>query len=646
MLCIGEINIMKKKEAFVAILLCFSLLLVACGNSDGNGDGINAVTDEDGNIKYTDGNGNTLDVKYGAIDEIGAADVFSKRDFRTEYDDGEAVHISLADGASDADGEAVDINGDVVTITDEGVYVISGTLSSGSIVVNAEKTDKLVLVLDGANVEAIGTAALYVMSADKVFVTLAEGSENRLSSVGEFEETEEGVDAAVYSKDDITFNGTGALTVASECGHGIVSKDDAKFTGGKYTVTAAKHAISANDRVCVADGEYILTSGKDGIHSENSKDASLGLVYVSGGSINAVTEGDGIDASASVQIDGGELAFVTGGGNENGRTHTDDMGFGGFGRRDEASSTDTTVSTKGIKSDAALIVNGGVLKLDCADDALHSAGKLAVTGGKLDIKTGDDGLHSDTELTISGGAVNVEVSYEGIEGVTVTIAGGEINVRASDDGINAAGGTESTRGGMGGFGGFGGMQDGDDMYSINILGGKIYVNADGDGVDSNGSFNVAGGEIYIDGPTNSANGAIDYGTSANVTGGICVAVGAAGMAEGFTSATQGAMMINASGSAGVEITVKNSSGEIVLSYTPQKSFSSIVLTSHEIGDSGEYTITVGSKSTVVKMDGYLYGSSGSMGGMGGMGGGDKPDGKPDGDPGGERPGGGKPDGRR
>lgn len=641
---------MKKRKAFIAILLCFSLSFAACGdgNADSDGDGINAVTDEDGNIKYTDSDGNTLEVVYGAIDELGADDLFSKRDFKTEYDDGEAVHIALADGASSADGGSVEINGDVVTITDEGVYVISGTLSNGSIVVNAEKSDKLMLVLDGVNVEAVGTAALYVMSADKVFVMLADGSENTLSSVGDFEETDEGVDAAVYSKDDVTFNGTGALTVVSECGHGIVSKDDAKFTGGKYTVTASKHAISANDRVCIADGEYILTSGKDGIHSENKKDTSLGLVYVSGGSLNIKSDGDGIDASASVQIDGGELDFVTGGGNENGRTHTDNMGFGGmggfggFGGNSGTSSADETVSTKGIKSDAALVVNGGNFDLDCADDALHSAGKLTVTGGTLEIKTGDDGLHSDTDLIISGGTVNVSVSYEGIEGVTVTVAGGEINVCASDDGINAAGGSDSSNGG------FGGMMGGSDEYSLNILGGKIYVSADGDGVDSNGSFNVAGGEIYIDGPTNSANGALDYETSATVTGGICVAVGAVGMAESFTSATQGAIMINATGSAGTEITVKDSYGDVILSYTPKKSFSSVVLTAPEIGNSGEYTITVGSDSTTVKMDGYLYGSSGGFGGFGGMGGfgGFGGGNKPGGDPGGDKPGGGQLGGRR
>ncbi len=638
---------MKKKNSIIAILLCLSLLFVSCDKENsGDDDGVsidtdtdgNIVTNDNGNIEYTDSNGNTVEVEYGYSGEIDVDDAFSKRDFKTEYDDEEAIHIYLADGKSSADGDDVKIDGDTVTITDEGVYVITGSLSNGTIVVNAEKSDKLMLVFNGVNVEASGTAALYVITADKVFVMLEDESENSLSSVGEFEETEEGIDAAVYSKEDITFNGNGVLTVLSEYGHGIVSKDDVKFTGGSYTVTSAKHAIKANDRAYIADGIFTLTSGKDGIHVENSKDTTLGLVYVSGGTLNITADGDGIDASATIQIDGGNISILTGGGYENGKTHTDDMGMGGFGfggfggnSSSSSSSSDDSVSTKGIKTDAALLINGGEFDLNCADDALHSAGKLVVTDATIDIKTGDDGMHSDTDLTISGGTINIGSSYEGIEGVTVTIAGGDITVYSSDDGINAAGGTSSSNGMMG----FGGMMGGSDEYVLNVLGGTIYINADGDGVDSNGSFNLAGGILYVDGPTSSANGALDYETSATVTGGICVAVGAAGMAESFTSATQGVIMVSATGSSGSTVTISDSDGNLILSYTPQKSFSSIVMTAPGIGDSGEYTITVGSASATIEMNGYLYGSSGGMGGMGGH------------QPGGNKPGGNtKPGGRR
>lgn len=617
------------KNIFISLLLCAALVFSGCGDGDSGGVGVatdengNAVTDENGNIQYTDANGNTIEIEYGSVEAVDPGTAFSNRDYRTEYDADEAVKIVLADGGITADSDAVTVDGDTVTVTDEGVYVISGTLTDGNIIVNAEKTDKLQLVLDGVSVSANGTAALYVVSADKVFVTLAEGSENAFSSVGEYEETEEGIDAAVYSKEDITFNGTGSLTVTSDEGHGIVSKDDVKFTGGRYTVTAKNHAVSANDRAYIADGEYTFTSGKDGIKAENTEDTSLGIVYIASGNVKITSDGDGIDASAIVQIDGGTLTFVTGGGHENGKTHSDDMGFGGmgggmFGGMDgsSVSGTESTVSTKGIKSDGALVINGGTLELDCADDALHAGGKLTFTDGTLTLSSGDDGLHSDTDLTVSGGKIDIVTSYEGIEGVTITIAGGEISLYATDDGMNAAGGTSETSMGGGMFGGMGGgMMEGSDEYSINILGGKTYVNADGDGIDSNGSFNVAGGEIYIDGPTNSANGALDYATSANATGGICVAVGAAGMASGFSSATQGAMSFTVSGaSAGMEITVTDKDGELILSYTPQKSFSSVVLTAPGIGDSGKYTVTVGEASTTIEMDGYLYGSSGGMGG--------------------------------
>ncbi len=641
---------MKKIKSLSALFLSMLLVLSGCGDSDDNG-GVNAVTDENGsvvtdeagNVQYTDGNGNTIEVEYGSVKAVDPDSAFSNRDFKTEYDVSSAVKVTLADGASSANAESVNVDGDTVTITDEGVYVITGALTNGSIVVNAEKTDKLQLVLDGVNVSSAGSAALYVISADKVFVTLADESENAFSSVGAYAETDEGVDAAVYSKEDITFNGAGALTVVSEEGHGIVSKDDIKFTGGTYTVTAASHAVSANDRAYIADGKYTLTSGKDGIKAENNEDVSLGIVYVADGEVNITSDGDGIDASSIVQIDGGTLTVKSGGGSENGKIHTDDMGFGGGwgggvpGGGTSPETSESTVSTKGIKSDGALVINGGTLELDCADDALHSAGKLSITNGSLAISTGDDGIHSDTDVVISGGVIDIATSYEGIEGVTITVAGGEISLYASDDGMNAAGGDVEATGGMG-FGGFGGgKMEGSDEYSINILGGKTYVNADGDGIDSNGSFNVAGGEIYIDGPTNSGNGALDCATSANATGGICVAIGAQGMATGFSSATQGAMMFTVNGgSAGMEITVTDDKGSLLLSYTPKKAFSSIVLTAPGIDDSGKYTITVGDASAEVEMDGYIYGySSGMQGGAQG--------GAPGGMPGGGhgRPGGGR-----
>ncbi len=611
---------MKQIKSAACVL---ALLLMLCGCADKSG-GITAVTDENGNIEYTDGDGNKLEISSDPVLAIDPDTAFSSSDRRTEYDPDEAECITLGDGD--------------VTISDEGVYVFSGMLS-GSITVNAEKTDKIRLVLAGVDVTANGTAALAVISADKVFVTLADGTENSLSSVGDFAETEEGIDAAVYSKEDITFNGTGSLSVTSETGHGIVSKDDVKFTGGKYEINAASHAVSANDRAYFADGEYIFMSGKDGIRAENSDDASLGLVYIAGGKYDITSDGDSIDGGAAVQIDGGEIRLIAGGGHENGTVQGDEFGFGGMGGfpggmwEDKNEGTDeASVSTKGIKSDGILAVNGGKLNVDAADDALHAAGKVTVTGGDFAIETGDDGIHSDADLLIAGGRIDISTSYEGLEGVNVTVSGGEITLYASDDGINAAGGTSEGAAGDR-PGGFGGMMEGDDTYGINILGGKMYVNASGDGVDSNGSFNVAGGEIYIDGPTNGGNGALDYGTSATATGGICVAVGAQGMASGFSSATQGAIIICPGGNAGDEITVTDADGNVILSYTPQKAFQSVVLTSPDITDEGEYTVTVGSSSTEIKMDGFIYGSSGGMG-PGGFG--SRPDGggRPDGGPGG------------
>lgn len=221
------------------------------------------------------------------------------------------------------------ISGNIITITKEGTYVLSGALSEGQIIVDADSA-KVQLVLDNADITCASSAAIYVKNADKTFITLAEGSENILMNTAEYEAIDDNnIDAVIFSKDDLTLNGKGTLTINSEYGHGIVSKDDLKLVGGTCNITAKNHALSGKDSVRIAAGTYNLTSGKDGIHSENADDDEKGFVYIASGDFTIESTGDGIDASYVVQIDDGDFDITAGGGSENAtKTHNDIPGGG------------------------------------------------------------------------------------------------------------------------------------------------------------------------------------------------------------------------------------------------------------------------------------------------------------------------------
>ena len=255
-------------------------------------------------------------------------DLFSKRDLRDTWED--EITVTLNGDSAAADGEGVEINGSTVTIKAEGTYLLTGSLK-GMVIVDCEDSAKVQLVLENADIESAASAAVYVKEADKVFLTLAEGSVNRLANGGTFTAIDENdIDAAVFSKTDLTVNGTGSLTVESPAGHGIVSKDDLAIAGGKITVRAADKGLSGNDSVKIAGGEIDVTSGADGIHAENSDKADKGYVYIYDGKVNVTTSGgDGISASSWVQVDGGEVNVTCTGASEQKVADEAMMGFGG-----------------------------------------------------------------------------------------------------------------------------------------------------------------------------------------------------------------------------------------------------------------------------------------------------------------------------
>lgn len=234
-----------------------------------------------------------------------SADMFTERDLAGTYEESGAVYVTLSDDGITGETDGVAINGQMVTITAEGTYIFSGTLSEGQIVVDADNA-KVQIVFDNVYITCASSAAVYVKSAEKVFVTLAEGSQNTLRNTDEYVAIDDNnIDAVIFAKSDLTLNGTGSLTIISAEGHGIVSKDDLKITGGTYDITAAGHALSGKDSVRIADGTFILTAEKDGIHAENADDEEKGYIYIADGDFTITSDGDGMDASNIVQIEDG-----------------------------------------------------------------------------------------------------------------------------------------------------------------------------------------------------------------------------------------------------------------------------------------------------------------------------------------------------
>ena len=528
------------------------------------------------------------DLQTGSV-SLSLADMFTTRDYEIGYSD--CTEISLSDSGSSVTGNGASVSGNVVTITESGSYRITGTLTDGQIVVDAGD-EKVQLVLDNASVTCAGSAALYIKSADKMFITTAAGSDNKLASTGEFQRSDDNkIDGAVFAKSDITFNGTGALDVSCETAHGIVGKDDIKVTGGTYTIASAKKGIDCNESVRFADGSITVTSGTDGIHAENSDDASKAFVYIGGGSINITSGSDAIDASGEILTSDGNVTITSDGGAENAPAHNNND-FGMRWDRDQATSDSDSAasSAKGLKSDGLITINGGTFIIDSSDDAIH-ADNVSITGGTITATTGDDGIHADNTVTISDGTVNIIESYEGIEGEIIGLSGGSITVKASDDGMNAAGGSTD----VSSFGGRGGMET-DQNAKLTISGGRITVNADGDGLDSNGYLYITGGTTFVSGPTNSGNGALDYGISATITGGSIIAAGAMGMAENFGSeSTQGAILytFDSSIAAGTEISLLDESGKTLISYAPEKAFQCAVISTPDIAAGSTYTVKAG-----------------------------------------------------
>ena len=476
---------MKRKTLF-PLVLAVLLTLSACSSA---------------NTAQTEGSSSQT-VQTGteeSVSSVNPSDMFTDNDLEIEYDEEASAKITLSGDSASSDSDAVQISDSTVTITDEGTYILSGTLHNGMIVVNAEDTDKVRLVLNGADITNSTSAAIYILEADKVFITTASGTENTLGNGGEYVAIDDNnIDAVVFSKSDLTLNGAGTLAINASAGHGVVSKDDLVLTSGTYDITAANHGLSGKDSVRIASGTYTITSGKDGIHAENADDTSMGFLYIAGGTFTIMADGDGISSSAYLQIEDGSFTITTGEGSASAVMTTDAVDFGQRGglqnQTTDTSTEDDSISQKGVKATGAITIAGGTFVTDTVDDSLHSNSDILISHGVFELKSGDDTIHADATVHLQNGDFTVAYCYEGIEGLSVTIDDGTFDITSVDDGINAGGGIDSS--------GFGGGRPHHETFSassdnfITINGGNLVIVSTGDCIDSNGALTVNSG-LYI-----------------------------------------------------------------------------------------------------------------------------------------------------
>lgn len=242
---------------------------------------------------------------------------------------------------------------------------------------------------------------------------------------------------------------------------------------------------------------------------------------------------------------------------------------------DGMKSTYDTDDTKGY-----IIIENGTYNITSGNDGIQSEHSLTIYGGTFSLSSGDDGIHADELIQIDNGRITINKCYEGIESAVININGGDISVTSSDDGLNASDGSTP---------------------SLNINGGKVYVNASGDGLDSNGTMSISGGEVIVEGPTDNGNTALDFERTLTISGGTVYAFGSSGMLETPSSASNGCCIVttfsNVNGND--SFTLNDSSGNIIMSYTPSKSYSAAIIYSQDIKSNTEYTINAGSNSVSI-----------------------------------------------
>ena len=602
----------------VAIVICSLVLTVLFMN--GEALGITKIVDED-------------------AEQNSDSSYFTTNDQDGTWDSTGAVRITLTgDGASISGNGAYVYDGNVV-ISEAGRYVFSGSLEDGSIIVDAHDSSKVWILLDGVEISCSDDACIQVDQADKVFLTLAQDSQNILKSGAEYSDTalSDGTDGAIFAHDDLTINGSGSLEVTAQYRHGVSANDDLVITGGNITITAAEDAIHANDSIRIKEAAITVTAGDDGLLTAN--EVENGYLYIESGTLDITAAGDGIHTTGEITVAGGEINISS---------------------RDD-----------GIHSDSSVFIQDGTILISDCYEGIEAL-IIDVSGGDVTVVPQDDGFNANggSSMFGTGGMMGGHMGGGQMrEGMTSgAFEQGQMNEGETNGSQNETGGMG--RGGKGGRGRMdtegmsGEMPTPPDMGSedmagekpaeeetsaddgstqsaaaaeneetyISISGGTIKIinetGRDADGFDSNGDIKISGGAIYISMLGTGSNCALDYasenGGCAEITGGTIIACGASSMAETFDStSTQASILYNTSetAEAGTMLTVTDADGSVLLSWEVPCSFNSALISCPQMKVGSSYTIQIGDDSEVITLQEISETAGNAQSGMfgGGMG---------------------------
>ena len=646
----------RKKEtgAVVSLLLASSLAFGGCGTAVTSSSSVNAES------ARTESTGETSADNAAATSEStdsenameSASDInfdleltestidteFTDREKSGSYKASEAVKITLNKTTATVSGSGAKADGSTITITEEGVYIVSGTLEDGQIIVDASDSDKVQIVLDGVNINCETNAAIYVREADKVFITLAENSSNTLGDGNEYTQIDDNtVDGVIFSKSDLVCNGTGSLTIEADYKHGIVSKDDLVITGGTYKITAADNGITAKDQLKILDGSFDIDAANSAVKAKNADNAELGNIYIAGGIFTIEAEQDGFHATGSIVVDDGTITVNSG--DDGFHAELDTIIRGGTilveksnegleGKRVVVNGGDITVnaSDDGINAansgddgaNAANSGDGGVNAANSGDDGANATNPGANAAGSGDDDSNAASSNNDSSAAVnSGDDSSISGAADGKEPPQMppdTENGSDMQPSQDFDPENAPSGgnapqnfdpgnapsdgdaPQKMQGGPGG--------EGNSELYIKITGGTLTVSADGDGLDSNGGLLVTGGTTIVYGPTSDGDSALDYDGSAIVSGGILAAIGSAGMVESFDEASTQPVITyycTETQSADTTITLTDSDGSALFTVTPEKAYASIVLTCPEMKLDATYTLAAGTDNEEITL---------------------------------------------
>ena len=605
--------------AIVGVVVAFVLI---GGDKEGNtGNGQNTGNEQsadNGNKNNQTGN---QDNTQTALDISLSEDMFVKSvkytnaDMETEESYSASVVIDLNNGSPKCANSSVKIEGTTVTILAGGKYTITGTMEEGQILVSPGAADEnnVKIMLDGVSISNSKKAPFVSTAAGKTVITLKKGTQNIIndlreanpenstdSSASATTETEEDNDAAIWCANDLSINGLGSLKVTANYDNGIKSKDDLVISNGVIDVDAAQNVLAGNDSVAIKAGTFTLKGGNNGIRCKTNDDSTKGYIVIDGGTFDIQVTGSAIKSEFTVIINSGKLNISAG----------NDAVHGEYGVQVNNGSVSAPKCEEGIEG-AYIVINDGEVDITSSDDGINASNSIGETTDSNNGNNFDMNMFNPDNAKPEG--MKPEDATGENPGMQKPNRGqrpnGEVPQKPND----------AARGGKGGMGGM----DVEDA-SLIINGGKIRVNAGGDGLDSNGEITINGGEIYVNGPTNNGNCAIDSGKEILINSGTAIIVGSSGMLEApSTNGKQNTIMaVFNSLPAGSVVAIKDEAGNEIMSYESPKTFSSLIYSSDKLETGKAYSLESGGTeiakltiSTTVASSGNMMGDAGRMGGF-------------------------------